>query len=387
MPNTNTTLQRTAAFYHSLSKVQTESTNLAGNELYKSSHSILASDVWMDTVPYTATDVEAFNASDDVIVSLVGTTASPAFLYPLTNTNYQTWFLDTGTPVTKVDGFEPSEDWAKPLISPSDITNASGAPSFGYELQMFRRDGSTRISYDNAYYEIDYYSGLIRFQIGNTPIDVLNGLGFTFDKNSFEAAGDKVAYIQSITTGGPRALAWVYVGRFLSDINLNGGATSSVIAGDGLTSSVFGDTITLNIDTGTASGLTFSVDGKLDLSLDGTTVDLNPSGQVYAIRISNDKVYHKESPSVTNGDASATGITLTYTPDIIGNMHIFVNGQAQIIGDADLSEDCYFSRDGGITALALDSLESGDELYWNGDVVTYELSTEDIVLLTYEKEA
>jgi hypothetical protein len=109
--NTNTDLQRKAGFFHSLGKVITEDGNTAGNEKYKSAHNVRSNEVWMDSIPYAPTLASASQYSDDIVVRQIGTTASPVFLYPLTQTNYQTWFLDAGTPSPFTDGFVPSNEW------------------------------------------------------------------------------------------------------------------------------------------------------------------------------------------------------------------------------------------------------------------------------------
>ena len=186
MPNSIQNSKINAAFYHSLGKVLTESTFLVGNEKYKSAHNVRSNEVWMDSISYAPTSASASQYADGTIVKQIGTSSNPSYLYPLTNTNYQTWFIDTGTPQPAADGFIPSVDWVKSLINPSDVPNSAGAPSFGYELQMFRNDGTTSISYGSAFYDVDYFSGLIRFDVGFTPKDSGNGLGFVFNKSTFE---------------------------------------------------------------------------------------------------------------------------------------------------------------------------------------------------------
>ena len=134
MPNSSQDIQRKAGFFHSLGKVITKDTNDVGNELYKSSHNVRSNEVWMDSISYAPTVASASQYSDDIIVRQVGTSSNPVYLYPLAGSNYQSWFMDTGTPSAKVTGFEPSSEWVKPLINPSDVPNAAGAPSFGYEF-------------------------------------------------------------------------------------------------------------------------------------------------------------------------------------------------------------------------------------------------------------
>jgi len=258
MPNTNSDIQRKAGFFHSLGKVITEDANSAGNEKYKSAHNVRSNEVWMDSISYAPTSASASQYADGIIVKQVGSASGvvdvqnnfldPLYLYPLTQTNYQTWFMDTGTPSAAVDGFVPSSEWVKPLISPVDVPNSAGAPSTGYNLIMFRPNGTNTISYSNAYYEVDYFAGLIRFQIGNTPVEG-TGLGFTFNSSAFQALAindaTRKAYIQSTSTGGPRAIAWQYTGQRLSNYTFtSGGGTVS-----------FEDSSTIGF---TQSGVTYS---------------------------------------------------------------------------------------------------------------------------------
>ena len=105
MPNNVNSTGVKAAFYHSLGKVLTLDTNLVGNENYKSAHNVRSREVWMDSIPYSPSYASASQYSDDIIVRQIGTGSNPAYVYPLMNTNYQTWFIDTGTPSAYVDGF------------------------------------------------------------------------------------------------------------------------------------------------------------------------------------------------------------------------------------------------------------------------------------------
>ena len=271
MSNQNSDLQRKAGFFHSLGKVITEYNNTPGNEDYKSAHNVRSSEVWMDEIPI-AVFGSASLYSDGVVVRQIGSASgnyndplnqfdSQAYLYPLSQTNYQTWFLDTGTPSATVDGFLPSNEWVKPLINPSDVPDSTGAPSLGYQFRIYKNDG-TFISYGAAYYDVDYFAGLIRFDVGKTPIDngSTSGLGFQFSQSSFQAIlpvtdATRKAYIQSTTTGGPRAVAWQYVGQRLSNYTFTGGGSVS-----------FSDSLTIGF---TQSGITYSayiIDGSLTAS-------------------------------------------------------------------------------------------------------------------------
>jgi hypothetical protein len=373
MPNIIESTKINAAFYHSLGKVLTEVNNLVGNEKYKSAHNVRSSEIWMDPVPYAPLPASASQYSDDIVVKQVGTSSNPYYIYPLTQTNYQTWFIDVGTPTIFPDGFEPSTGWVKPLINPSDVPNEAGAPSFGYELQMFQRNG-TPISYGSAFYDVDYFSGLIRFDLGRTPKDTSSGLGFQFSESGFSSATDKINYIKSELTGGPRVIAWQYVGKTLADFEFSSGLT----AGQGLTISN-GD---ISINIGTQSGLTFSQDDELNINVDNQTIKINQQNQIY---VSGNSVYQTGNPSITNGNGSSTGITISYTPLSYSTVKVYVNGQSILLGSTTASSvDCYFSSDSGSNAKDYEEIVTGDELYFNGDSVGYELNETDRIVFIYE---
>jgi hypothetical protein len=283
MPISNTNIQTKSAFYHSLGRVLTRDTNFAGNEKYKSAHSVRSSEVWMDTIPYAPTfasaSAYASSASYSISMLMVGTPSNPAYLYPLTLSNYQTWFLDTGTPTVKPDGFEPSSGWVKPLISSTDVPSPiNGDKSSGYEFKLYNRTGGA-LSYDLTYYEIDYYSGLVKFQVGNTPIDAANGLGFTFNSISFQSSPTKLAYVQSTSTGGPRAVAFKYIGQYLSSFTASGVSGSSGTSGSSGSSGISGVD---GLDGTSGSSGTSGIDGTSGSSgtsgIDGTSGSSGTSG-------------------------------------------------------------------------------------------------------------
>ena len=261
MPNNSSTLRTNAGFFHSLGKVLTESTNSPGAEKYKSAHNVRSNEVWMDPIPFAIDFASASQYSDNIVVTQHGTPSNPLYLYPLTQTNYQTWFLDIGTPTPQPDGFEPSTGWVKPLINPSDVQREDGFPSLGYGLSMYRPNGSASVAYGNAFFEVDYFAGLLRWEIGKTPADLptSNGMGFQFDSSTFAALGtpSKQAYIQSPTTGGPRAIAFQYTGQRLSNYTIGSG--TGFTAGPGLTLSS-GATLSVLVDNTTIG---FNVNNEL----------------------------------------------------------------------------------------------------------------------------
>ncbi len=88
-----------------------------------------------------------------------------------------------------------------------------------------------------------------------------------------------------------------------------------------------------------------------------------------------------QSPTVTSGDESTTGVTLSVAP--MGFIGVHVNGILANLGDAVKTEDCYFSNDGGTTARAFLDIVAGDQLIWNGVIAGYDLATSDRIDLLY----
>jgi hypothetical protein len=371
MPNNNVEVQRKASFFHSLGKVLTESNKLAGNEKYKTGHNILSKEVWIEEIPYAPTfNIATSENLNSSAVSFVGDGLGVlSVLYPLAGSNYQTWFLDSGDPISFSNGFEPSVGWCKPLINPTDVTNESGAPSFGYEFKLYRPDG-TLVSYDNVFYDVDYFSGLIRFDPTRTPIDTPSnsGLAFQFNKNDFESSVDKLSYIRTFSNNTPRATAFQYIGKKLSDFDINENTP-------GLGITISGTDISISLTQ--SSGLTFS-NGDLVTNLDNT-LRINNLGQ---ITISGNSIYQSHQSLTTNDDNQSTGVVISYKPLVNSSVKVFINGQVLLLGDK--NSDCYFSDDDGLSAKSYDSIESGDVLYFNGNLVGWNLSGLDRIILIYE---
>lgn len=377
MPNSNEIVQRKAGFFHSLGKVLTESNKSARNEKYKSAHNVLSKEVWMEEPPYSPNigDAISNNLTSDVVSFIGGGLGTSSILYPLADSNYQTWFLDSGDPTPKTDGFDPSSGWCKPLISPSDVANSAGVPSFGYELVIYRPNDNS-VDYNGAFYDVDYFGGLVRFDPGRTPIEPgsTSGLAFQFSKSTFESSGNKLDYIRNLSNNAPRATAFRYIGKTLSDLEFG------LTAGNGLTVSGAGD---ISISLTQSSGLTFSNEGNLIVNTNNTLA-VNIGGE---LSVNGNSVYQSAMSFVTQGDGQATGITISYTPMSFSTVKVFVNGQAILLGSgATISVDCYFSNDSGSSARGYESIVEGDELYFNGAFVGWNLSTDDRIILIYEAD-
>lgn len=170
---------------------------------------------------------------------------------------------------------------------------------------------------------------------------------------------------------------------------------SSDIAGDGLSS--IGGTLSINTGVGltlsndyvdiiwggSASGLTFS-NNSLKVSVDGSSIVINSFGELSASAGGSAiPVYQKKYSNNTTGDGQPTGFTLSYVPNDYSRIQVFINGQIQIIGDGtSASVDCYFYD--GVTEVSLSNLSIGDELYWNFTNSGFNLTTMDLIYVTYE---
>lgn len=93
------------------------------------------------------------------------------------------------------------------------------------------------------------------------------------------------------------------------------------------------------------------------------------------------------APLASNGNGSATGITLEYTPFADSTVQVYVNGVAVTETYNAKNGDVYFSNDGGVTAKAVADLVAGDELYWNSANAGYEIGGGDLFDLVYEKSS
>ena len=91
------------------------------------------------------------------------------------------------------------------------------------------------------------------------------------------------------------------------------------------------------------------------------------------------------TPSASNGNYSATGITMEYTPYRDGSINVVVNGVSVNEGDGVKTAEVYFSNDGGITAKMIANIEAGDELYWNATIAGFELTAEDSIDIEYQR--
>lgn len=158
---------------------------------YKSLGNITPRDVWLDFVPYFD---NALDAVQDSLTNSAVNYYDKVTLTPVPGSNNQAYRLEiAGTPI-------------RPWISPVDVPDPStNFPADGYELRLFTQNDNP-ISTTEGQWVVDYYAGLIMFQDGYTPPQMIaNGLDIWN------------------TWGDIKVSVFAYAGKTLEDTSVSGG--------------------------------------------------------------------------------------------------------------------------------------------------------------------
>ena len=186
-----------------------------------------------------------------------------------------------------------------------------------------------------------------------------NVLGLTSNINSVQDALQEIETQLNDLEGG--TITEVLAGTGLTGGGDSGSVTLEVNAGTGI--AITNDDITSNSDAllvGNVLGLTANVNSVQD-ALEAIDGDLNNRvGAQYVAGVN------------TTGDTN-TAISLGFDPYNGSVVELYVNGQKQQYGS---TNDYFFTSDGS-TARAIDEVQSGDTLFWNGTIAGFDLSTDD----------
>jgi len=195
-------------------------------------------------------------------------------------------------------------------------------------------------------------------------------------------------FITGVTAGNGLSGGGTY-GYITLDVNVSNGLIINadnveidpLVAGNGLT---FSSGIIDLVWGGTTTGLTFSVNDAIGVVVDGTTIQINGSGQLTSVSGVSTPVYDRVNSFVTSGNDQSTGMFLSQTPNDYSRIQVYVNGQLQRLGNGITTNvDCYISSTPSISEN-LANISSGQQLYWNGSFANFDLSTTDIIEIIYE---
>tara|TARA_R110002096_G_scaffold360915_1_gene553921 strand:- start:634 stop:1425 length:792 start_codon:yes stop_codon:yes gene_type:complete len=115
----------------------------------------------------------------------------------------------------------------------------------------------------------------------------------------------------------------------------------------------------------------------------GGTITIGDSATL-GVLTTDDKGIH---PTQTDGNYEWTGVTVSNTPYHDSYLIVEVNGVSVVLGNGTRDKDSYFSRDLGLTSIAIEDITAGDQLYWNGIISGFDLLIDDEVNLIYEVNA
>lgn len=345
--------KRKLAYFHAMSNKMLSSTQNVHETLYKSSHNITYDDIWSDEIGYADTYADALieaNTNDAV------TLFENVQLLEMPNSNNESYC------------YFHNSIFIKSWISPIDVPLFGTLnPSNGYKVKLYKENGSEVLTTEGDW-SVDYYAGIINFSIGFTPIDLGWGnITVTF----FQYSGAK-----GIPTKITNTYNTVKFDNTTSKLTFNDDSINETIIDlSYLNNDYVYKTVEFNTHTNV---LTFNESTPSE-----TTVNLS------ALKQNDGKIAkYNNIPALNTSYLSPQASIVTLSNHLNESLvMVFVNGIQINVGDND-SDECYFSRDNGITAIESGYEMNGDVLYWNyinnKPVIGYELTTFDILSFLYQ---
>lgn len=144
------------SYGHNFSRVVTHNLQATYESTIKNGHRILADDVWIDAVDFCADETTADLFCDTHPTILKKHTKVE--LEAVSGTNNQSYrYVSAGV-------------WINNWIAPVDVVNSAGLSSQGFAARLFDAH-DVPISLTEGVYVINYFTGMIEFDVGYTPID------------------------------------------------------------------------------------------------------------------------------------------------------------------------------------------------------------------------
>jgi hypothetical protein len=144
------------SYGHNFSRVIMHNLQAVYESTVKNGHRILADDVWIDEVDYCANETAAdlFVTSHPTILRK----RTKVSMEPVSGTNNQIYrFVDAGV-------------WVNRWLAPVDVVNQAGETSQGFAARLYDANDNL-ITLTEGVYVINYFTGMIEFDVGYTPID------------------------------------------------------------------------------------------------------------------------------------------------------------------------------------------------------------------------
>ena len=332
----NTNEERRYAYFHALSKSMTAVGQFPSQSRYKSSHAIRTSEVWTDDLPFVTGTTDAIQLSltndsfryfEKVELDIIPGSNGQAYAF-ISGGTFKTF---PSFPFNEVGEITDGGVFIRPWVAPTDVPDlVTNDPSLGYILKLYTED-DVEIFPTQGLWDINYYSGIINLSADATA--------------------------QILGWGKIKASFFQYTGKYLEE-NLE----------DYIDSVYF--------DSGNTD-LIFNQGQPNEIIVDLSSLKV-ASGFTSLLSTDNSNM-----PAEDTSFSSNLACDVSLSSNIAGSkVFVFVNGVQVRVGNQ-VTDDCYFSGDLGVSKRAPGQEIAPDKLYWNYSQLTeepvagYELSTGD----------